>query len=132
MQGPLSCVQAISAAMSTLRDAVADDIEVGAYGNGFCRTTSEWMSRSGASSSSELENPAGNQPLAPATRAAAPSNANTHACCADDYNDCGVITPEAYLRHAQGWVRAGATIVGGCCAVGPDHIKVLARALKNA
>jgi homocysteine S-methyltransferase len=27
------------------------------------------------------------------------------------------------------WVAAGASIVGGCCETGPDHIAALARAL---
>lgn len=30
--------------------------------------------------------------------------------------------PTAYANHAMDWVGIGATIVGGCCEVGPDHI----------
>jgi len=30
-------------------------------------------------------------------------------------------------RGAARWIDAGATSVGGCCAVGPDHIAALAR-----
>ncbi|MGB5560569.1 MAG: homocysteine S-methyltransferase family protein [Paracoccaceae bacterium] len=40
--------------------------------------------------------------------------------------------PEAYARYALGWVAQGATIVGGCCEVGPAHIAELARALVAA
>ncbi len=40
--------------------------------------------------------------------------------------------PAAYARHAMGWVDQGATIVGGCCEVGPDHIGALAQSLKDA
>lgn len=40
--------------------------------------------------------------------------------------------PETYARYALGWVDQGATIVGGCCEVGPAHIAELARALKAA
>ena len=40
--------------------------------------------------------------------------------------------PEAYAEFAMGWVEQGATIVGGCCEVGPDHIAELARRLKEA
>ena len=40
--------------------------------------------------------------------------------------------PEAYARYALGWVEQGATIVGGCCEVGPAHIAELARALRAA
>ncbi len=40
--------------------------------------------------------------------------------------------PEAYAAFALGWVDQGATIVGGCCEVGPAHITELARALRAA
>jgi len=42
------------------------------------------------------------------------------------------LTPEAYADHVMGWVSAGATIVGGCCEVGPDHIAEIARRLRDA
>lgn len=35
--------------------------------------------------------------------------------------------PEAYADFAQRWVDDGATIVGGCCEVGPAHIALLAQ-----
>jgi len=38
--------------------------------------------------------------------------------------------PDVYADHAMYWVDMGATIVGGCCEVGPDHIKELARRLQ--
>jgi S-methylmethionine-dependent homocysteine/selenocysteine methylase len=31
----------------------------------------------------------------------------------------------------QNWVGKGATIVGGCCGIGPEHIAALRGALKN-
>nr|WP_255598484.1 homocysteine S-methyltransferase family protein [Hasllibacter sp. MH4015] len=37
--------------------------------------------------------------------------------------------PEAYADHVMGWVDRGATIVGGCCEVGPAHIAEIARRL---
>lgn len=40
--------------------------------------------------------------------------------------------PAAYAEFAMGWVGRGATIVGGCCEVGPDHIAELARRLRAA
>jgi len=40
--------------------------------------------------------------------------------------------PEDYAEFAMGWVAQGATIVGGCCEVGPDHIAELARRLRAA
>ncbi|MEM7074325.1 MAG: homocysteine S-methyltransferase family protein [Pseudomonadota bacterium] len=40
--------------------------------------------------------------------------------------------PEAYARFAMRWVDQGASVVGGCCEVGPAHIAELARALEDA
>jgi len=40
--------------------------------------------------------------------------------------------PDAYADHAMDWVEAGATIVGGCCEVGPAHIAKLAERLREA
>lgn len=37
------------------------------------------------------------------------------------------LNPSAYADHAMGWVEQGATIIGGCCEVGPAHIAELAR-----
>ena len=39
------------------------------------------------------------------------------------------LTPEKYTEFAMGWVAQGATIVGGCCEVGPAHIRALHDAL---
>ena len=40
--------------------------------------------------------------------------------------------PSAYADHAMRWVDAGATIVGGCCEVGPAHIAEIASRLHAA
>ncbi|MDB5994549.1 MAG: putative homocysteine S-methyltransferase [Pseudomonas sp.] len=37
--------------------------------------------------------------------------------------------PEAYLHWSRSWVAAGASIVGGCCGIGPEHIAQLHRHL---
>lgn len=42
------------------------------------------------------------------------------------------LTPDKYAAFAIGWVAQGATIVGGCCEVGPAHIRALAVALREA
>ncbi|RKF13808.1 homocysteine S-methyltransferase family protein [Roseovarius spongiae] len=42
------------------------------------------------------------------------------------------LDPAAYADFAMGWVGQGATIVGGCCEVGPDHIAELATQLHKA
>jgi homocysteine S-methyltransferase len=41
------------------------------------------------------------------------------------------LSPEEYLREARGWVSHGAQIIGGCCGIGPEHIRVLADSLKG-
>lgn len=40
--------------------------------------------------------------------------------------------PEAYSEFAMEWVRQGATILGGCCEIGPEHIARLAQDLRAA
>jgi S-methylmethionine-dependent homocysteine/selenocysteine methylase len=35
------------------------------------------------------------------------------------------LSPERYLESAAQWVRSGATIIGGCCGIGPEHIAAL-------
>ena len=39
------------------------------------------------------------------------------------------LNPEQYAEHALYWASAGASIVGGCCEVGPAHIKAIHDAL---
>jgi len=40
--------------------------------------------------------------------------------------------PDVYARHAMSWIAQGATIVGGCCEVGPAHIARLADEIRAA
>ncbi len=35
------------------------------------------------------------------------------------------LTPEGYGRFAAAWSAAGASILGGCCGIGPEHIAAL-------
>ncbi len=41
------------------------------------------------------------------------------------------LDPSRYRAWAQTWVQSGATMIGGCCGIGPDHIAELARAFKT-
>ena len=41
------------------------------------------------------------------------------------------LDPEQYAQFASEWLDAGATVIGGCCEVGPDHIKALDGLLKS-
>jgi S-methylmethionine-dependent homocysteine/selenocysteine methylase len=40
-----------------------------------------------------------------------------------------VIEPAELLARSLGWQARGVTIFGGCCGIGPEHIKVLAEGL---
>lgn len=42
------------------------------------------------------------------------------------------LSPATYADFAMGWIEQGATIVGGCCEVGPDHIAELAMRITAA
>ena len=55
------------------------------------------------------------------------------------YPDCGEwenpnwrfgdLTPAAFVTAAESWVARGVQIVGGCCGIGPEHIKLVAERL---
>jgi S-methylmethionine-dependent homocysteine/selenocysteine methylase len=40
-----------------------------------------------------------------------------------------VISPEAYLEQAERWLGLGVQVIGGCCGIGPEHIRLLAERL---
>ena len=40
------------------------------------------------------------------------------------------LDPAAYAAHAMDWVNKGATLIGGCCEVGPAHIAEIANQLR--
>lgn len=42
------------------------------------------------------------------------------------------LSPDRYADFAQGWRDLGATIIGGCCEVGPAHIRTLSQRFKGA
>ncbi|WP_395338395.1 homocysteine S-methyltransferase family protein [Ningiella sp. W23] len=39
------------------------------------------------------------------------------------------LSPQKYAEHAINWVNRGASIVGGCCEIGPQHIRRIHEAL---
>lgn len=49
---------------------------------------------------------------------------------AEQYDADGMILPEAAALHAVEWIEAGASVIGGCCGMGPAHISAIARAVK--
>lgn len=40
------------------------------------------------------------------------------------------LNPALYLKFAQEWQEAGATLLGGCCGIGPEHIAELSKFFK--
>lgn len=45
------------------------------------------------------------------------------------WNFDSIISPEDYLEAVKGWVDAGARLIGGCCGIGPEHIRLLNESL---
>jgi len=43
----------------------------------------------------------------------------------------GDLDPQSYLGFTQGWIAQGASIVGGCCGIGPEHIAAIKARLGN-
>jgi len=41
------------------------------------------------------------------------------------------LSPDKYADFASGWIEMGATIIGGCCEIGPSHINELAKRFKE-
>ncbi|NBU83315.1 MAG: homocysteine S-methyltransferase family protein [Sphingomonadaceae bacterium] len=41
------------------------------------------------------------------------------------------LTPEGYGRFAAAWHAAGASILGGCCGIGPEHIAALRKGARH-
>lgn len=37
------------------------------------------------------------------------------------------LDPDAYLQFAKQWQEAGASMIGGCCGIGPEHIQKLSQ-----
>ena len=42
-----------------------------------------------------------------------------------------VISPEDYAREALQWVEMGVQVIGGCCGIGPEHIRLLSERLPS-
>jgi S-methylmethionine-dependent homocysteine/selenocysteine methylase len=40
------------------------------------------------------------------------------------------LLPDGYARFARRWVDAGASIIGGCCGIGPEHIQLLSNVVR--
>ncbi len=49
-----------------------------------------------------------------------------------EFTHDGVITPDEYVAYLPAWQAAGATMLGGCCGIGPDHLRKVAQSLLDA
>ena len=103
--------QVLTMALRQTLDKLPESVErLGGYANGFQSTTSQWLNESGAS------------------QQGCSGERHNFACpmCAANYDGAGCITSEAYRSHAIEWVESGASVVGGCCGVGPRHMRAIA------
>jgi S-methylmethionine-dependent homocysteine/selenocysteine methylase len=41
------------------------------------------------------------------------------------------LTPDGYLTWVKDWIDRGADIVGGCCGIGPEHIRAIHESIGN-
>ena len=62
---------------------------------------------------------------------AAYANSGTYFSIAEPNFD-SVMPPDTYLRHVQEWIELGTRVVGGCCGIGRDHIRLISEALRVA
>ena len=49
-----------------------------------------------------------------------------------DWQFVDMISPEDYLAVARQWVDLGAQMIGGCCGIGPEHIRLLKERLPSS
>jgi S-methylmethionine-dependent homocysteine/selenocysteine methylase len=45
-----------------------------------------------------------------------------------DWQFVDIIAPQELVARSRGWRKLGATILGGCCGIGPEHIAALSQA----
>jgi hypothetical protein len=111
--------------VAVLRNTLPPGVEVGAYANGFATSTSAWLSGGrGAEGEDEGE---GGRGAARCT----PGEAGAAGAASPDPAGTATITPDAYAAAVLDWIDAGATIVGGCCGVGPAHMAAVAAAVSS-
>ena len=103
-----------SAACKALKRILIGDmghIRYGAYANGFITTTREWLMKE-YDGVDEVEE----------SRVLVSHGSK---------NDGGVVSEKEYAEHVMDWISHGATIVGGCCGIGPSHITEMKERMKK-
>ena len=113
----------------TVTDAVAAAIELNVSAVLFNCSQPEVMSAAVRDAVAEIKRQGKEIPVGvyanafPAQSKEAEANAELDEIRAD-------LGPDAYLVWAQKWVELGASIIGGCCGITPDHIAKLTEKLK--
>jgi S-methylmethionine-dependent homocysteine/selenocysteine methylase len=47
-----------------------------------------------------------------------------------DWQFIDIISPDDLVDRSKEWQKFGATIFGGCCGIGPEHIQKLSKAMR--
>ena len=101
--------QVVTRALATQPTLPSAVERTGGYANGFESTTSEWLYREGAEMMGCTKEP---------------HHFDSCPICAEDFAE-GTLTPAAYCEHAQRWAANGASVIGGCCGIGPAHLRAV-------
>ncbi|MCT8970493.1 MULTISPECIES: homocysteine S-methyltransferase family protein [Microbaculum] len=111
----------------TVDDAVRAAVRLGAGAVLFNCSQPEVMGAAVSLACQTLRDLGGDLPVGVYANAYVPMTDDT-----ESNTDTAILRPEldppAYLDFARGWVRRGATIIGGCCGIGPEHVAALRRA----
>lgn len=121
--------QALLRSEETVTDAVATAIELNVSAILFNCSQPEVMTNAVRDAVAEIKRQGKTIPVGvyanafPAQSKEAEANAELDEIRAD-------LDPVAYLRWAETWIQEGASIIGGCCGITPEHIQALATHLK--
>ncbi|KAL4530149.1 hypothetical protein Ndes2526A_g04880 [Nannochloris sp. 'desiccata'] len=129
---------AVTAGLKVLKPIAKEKgFKMGGYANGFKTTTSEWLHTTGferevASAGTDhtpaaADLPDSSPPSSSLNQQLDRDASSLRSLPTEEYDAEGIILPEAYLKYARQWTseECGATIVGGCCGIGPEHIAQL-------
>ena len=134
--------ESITVALPLLQDSLAKmgwtDVRIGGYANGFVTVHSTTSATSTSTSTIDSTSNTSNTNIISSSsistnykESQAPSSSysrSSSGSSSEEYSQD--LSPEQYLRRAEHWVgRLGASVVGGCCGVFPEHIRALSDGL---
>jgi len=121
---------AITAAMPLLQAVVPEGVAIGAYANGFTSLkNAPCVLHHTASDGEDSEHHTSTDGEDSSDHSSEHHHSGECKCTCDANLIDVQLTPEAYTDYARSWMKNGATIVGGCCGVFPEHIREMTRAL---